>query len=178
MIRRVQTLTEEIAVMNIFKVKAIGLAMMTTMLAGAGAASAAPHDRMIKRLDTNEDGLVSLAEFMAHEHDGILKRFDANEDGALTLDEISGGLSQAHEKKRAMAAARQEKMRLKLEEHFADADTNGDEMVTVEEARMAAFTRMDEDGDGLLSREEIRKARHFRRGHKQGRHRRDRDGER
>ncbi len=151
--------------MNIFKVNAIGLVMMSTVL--AGAASAAPHDRMIKRLDTDEDGLVSLSEFMAHEHAGMLQRFDADEDGALSLDEIRGGLDQG-----------QKKMRLKLEEHFTEADTNGDEVVTTEEARMAAFRRMDKNSDDLLSREEIRKARHFRRGHKQGRHWQDKDGER
>ena len=162
--------------MNIFKVNAIGLVMMSTVL--AGTAAAAPHDRMIKRLDTDEDGLVSLSEFMAHEHAGMLQRFDADEDGALSLDEIRGGLDQGQKKMRAMTAARQEKMRSKLEEHFTAADTNGDEVVTTEEANTAAFRRMDKNSDDLLSREEIRKARHFRRGHKQGRHWQDKDGER
>jgi Ca2+-binding EF-hand superfamily protein len=131
----------------------------------ATASAAGPRmERFIERVDTDGDGQVSRAEFVAHQppRGDIMEHADMDGDGMVTLDE----LRQRHQERMAERMAEQQKRRqaneTRLEEMFASLDTNGDGSVTADEARGAAFTEMDADGDGYLSADEFRPPRQAR----------------
>lgn len=46
----------------------------------------------------------------------------------------------------------------RADEHFTRMDANGDDVVTQEEARQAVFNRLDQDQDGYLSKKEMKRA--------------------
>jgi len=124
------------------------------VLAADEPAAAAPGERWAA-LDTDGDGAVSLAEAEAGAP-GFAKnfsRFDADGDGRVTRDEMRN----AREAGRAQAQAR-------AEERWQGADVNGDGFIDLAEAQTGMpraaenFGRIDADGNGLLSREEMRGA--------------------
>jgi len=133
-----------------------------TLAAVATTAIAAPHERMMSKSDSDGDGLISLDEF--HDFDrGMFQRMDSNGDGVVTQDEIEMHMQEMQSK----MTGRHSEMQSRIEGHFTQADTNQDGMVTSEEAKSAAFSRIDEDADGYLSSSELQNARQHR---KQGRH--------
>lgn len=131
---------------------------------------------IFSRIDVDGDGLISSEEFTEHkprrrrgpdqgkhpgtrgEHsrptdeqiaameDSLFERLDANEDGVLSRDEFSTG---------AMRSARKDGMRDSL---FARADGNGDGFLTPDEFPPGPAADMDLDGDGQITRDEIRAA--------------------
>ncbi len=114
---------------------------------GAVLAFGKPVDRMIDQLDSDGDGMISAEEFQPPRRRGMIEHMDVNNDGAVTVEEINEQI-----------ADRQEKETARLHAFFSDADTDGDGAVTREEAQAAAFNRVDENRDGYLTEEELRKA--------------------
>lgn len=89
--------------------------------------------------DADKDGKLSRAE-VAKMPDAVFARIDANHDGFLTPDE----LAQAH-------GGHGEK-------RFLRADTNGDGLISRDEALARSdkrFARLDTNGDGVLTQEEM-----------------------
>ncbi len=138
----------------------IAASMTTTALASRA-------DKMLQRIDKNDDGKISLEEFHAREARWI-ERIDSDGDGAVSLEEITQHHSERAMARQAKMAAHRAKAQTALEEKFAAADTNQDGLVTGEEWRLEAFNRLDEDDDGYLSKKELKQARHGGKGFRQG----------
>jgi adenylate cyclase len=99
-----------------------------------------------KNLDTNNDGKVTLSEFMAW-REARFDFLDANKDGSLSRSEVSAGKI---------------KFARLLRKNFALIDANQDQMLSREEFREATrliFFRMDTNRDGHLTKNELIEAR-------------------
>lgn len=105
--------------------------------------------------DLNGDGVVTTAEMLEQRQTKFAK-MDLNGDGYVTQAETA--------ELKAQMDAKREKMRSeKAKAHFAKADTNGDGMISVEEFASKSEERiklLDADGNGEISREEMRAAKH------------------
>ena len=141
-------------------------------------------EERFKKADLDGDGALTKAEaekgmpMLARDFDKI----DTNKDGKLTQDEIRAAM----ERRRADMAGKggpggergpgreggrpsAEDMKARGEEMFKKADTNGDGVLTEDEAARASprlaqnFTAMDANRDGKLTREEISQYRESRR---------------
>lgn len=121
---------------------------------GAALAFGKPVDRMIDKLDSDGDGMISAEEFQPPRHRGMIEHMDVNNDGAVTMEEIDQQIADRQTK----MADRQVEETARIHAFFNDADTDGDGSVTQEEAQAAAFKRIDENDDGYLTEEELRKA--------------------
>ena len=87
--------------------------------------------KMIKQLDSNDDGMISRDEFTMPERRGSPDmRMDLNGDGEVSRDEVSRVVSDRAEE----ALSR-----------FDKEDTDGNGVLTTEERRMSAFNRIDAD---------------------------------
>lgn len=126
----------------------------TPALAADEAERSAPPPRW-QALDTDGDGALSLAEVEAGAP-RLARRFaglDADGDGRLTPGELQ-----------AAGEARREQARQRADERWTRADANGDGYLDLAEAQIAMprvaadFARIDADGNGLVSREELRSA--------------------
>ena len=101
--------------------------------------------KMIKQLDSNDDGMISRDEFTMPERRGSPDmRMDLNGDGEVSRDEVSRVVSDRAEE----ALSR-----------FDKEDTDGNGVLTAEERRMSAFNRIDADGDGQLTKREFKGSR-------------------
>ena len=151
---------------------ALAIALCTTVT----AAYAGQRGDRVGRLDTDGDGLVSQTEFDVRDR-GFVARIDQDGDDAITLEEVSLHLDARIAGRKEDLDERRTQMQSRIESHFTEADLNQDGMVTTEEAKLAAFTRMDEDNDGYLSKEELSNARkqHKRPNHGRGGHEQDID---
>jgi Ca2+-binding EF-hand superfamily protein len=105
------------------------------------------HGNLVKRLDKDGDGKISLAEAQAAPR--FAQRFeqiDANKDGFVTADELEA----AHQ---ARAQA-----------HFQRIDTDGDGRISLAEAQANAprlaghFAQVDTNQDGFITPEELHAA--------------------
>jgi hypothetical protein len=81
-------------------------ALLTASLGLAATATLAGHHeggeghkgkKMMERVDTNADGVVSKAEFMA-KHEEMFIKMDADANGELTKDEMKNGRKAMKEK--------------------------------------------------------------------------------
>ena len=94
---------------------------------------------MAQELDTDGDGAVSRAEFLAP-HDARVQAMDADGDGQVTEQEMID-----------FAMAR---VQARIAERFADLDSDGDGVLTAEEIAARPnerFARMDQDDDERLT---------------------------
>ncbi|HEV2608558.1 MAG TPA: EF-hand domain-containing protein [Xanthomonadaceae bacterium] len=132
----------------------ISLCAGLTLTSSAFAADAVNDHvaAMIKAMDTNHDGMVSKAEFLAYAK-AQFDAMDTNHDGQVTVAE--------------MDAARMAKLKIKTPVALLPAsatiikpmDSNNDGIVSAEEHATAAekdFNAMDANHDGQLSADEMR----------------------
>lgn len=133
---------------------------------------------LLEQLDTNGDGVLTRAEFIARNADGAERRFDykdVNDDGVLSIEEFSaprGPRRHADESERldtdALTQCMEEVLGYELPEPpnaetaFALGDVNLDNLVDLEEFLLTEDLRADErfgeidaDGDGQLTSDEI-----------------------
>lgn len=128
------------------------MAILTTPALGQEPSS---HERlgpkqMFERLDANDNGVVTHAEFMIHNAQRF-SEFDADADGFLTLEELPETMPIPLRAQRRLAK-RQDRTQKRLEQQGVDANTS--EMP--ERARRLRFiARLDKDGDERLSVEEF-----------------------
>jgi len=136
---------------------AVALFAGTTM-AGSPPTSDAPRDEM--RADTDHDGRVSRAEYDAaasQRRSDWFDKLDLDKDGYISQDEMQ----KARETRRA-------NLRGHMDEKFKEADANGDGQLSLDEVqakmpRLADhFGDLDQDKNGLLTKEELAQGR---RGH-------------
>ena len=113
---------------------------------GKGGKQPSP-DRMIQRLDSDGDGLVSFEEFQLPEKRRGADRLDeadADGDGNVSRAEMEAQLN-----------AHLEAVKAKAEARFEQADINDDGFITPEERTQVAFQVLDINDDGYLSPEEL-----------------------
>ena len=137
---------------------ALTLCLSAAILAGLSTDGFAAGDQHggprinFEEVDTNADGLLSLAEMEAHR----TARF------ALADTDGNGGLSRAEVEARMIATQNERRVRF-LDRMFERRDANSDGEITMAEmaeGRSAdRFSRADSDGDGLISRAEFDEAR-------------------
>lgn len=126
----------------------------TLGLAAASSVADGKGQRMFDRADADGDGFLSIDEFKLQGPPE--PRADPDGDGQITRAEFNDH-----------ASARGEDMLDQANERFSNMDLNGDDIVTRDEAREAAFNRLDQDQNGYLSPEEMKRPRH-RHGERQG----------
>ncbi len=133
------------------------------ILSSASTTALANRDgsRAITHLDTDGDGLVSLDEFQTPEGrkgGRMLENADLDGDGAVTLEEATQARDERMAQHQKEMTERQAQMATRLQERFAKMDANGDGTVTMEEMRIFAFNRIDENQNGYLSADEFKAA--------------------
>jgi class 3 adenylate cyclase/Ca2+-binding EF-hand superfamily protein len=110
-------------------------------------------DKVFRKQDTNNDGRISLNEFLIF-RGAQFNRLDGDNDGSLTWFEVSAGRTRFDRK---------------LLENFDLIDSNHDQKLSREEFLKAArrkFLHLDENRDGTLSENELLKARGSQLGHR------------
>ncbi len=142
---------------------------ITSLLAAAVSTTAFADraNKFLSRMDTNDDGKISLEEFPTREGK-MLKRMDADEDGAVSREELNQHLQDME----ANMEERWTEAHAAIKEKFIAADSNQDGLVTADELRLETFNRADENGDGFLTAEELKSVgpdRGGRKGHRGGR---------
>lgn len=152
------------------------------LLSCTGSVLAAEHrghgEHPLAELDSNADGAISFIEFQAGDHNPLAS-MDTDGNGVLTIDEFLNGrpgprMGRGRTADRGSRAetdddrpqptaeqvARMEAMREQMlqrgAERFQAMDTNGDEMLTLEELQAANFAAMDHNDDGVLDADELR----------------------
>lgn len=140
---------------------ALTLAALLAGTAVAGDPSTTTSSPRQMRADTDGDGRVSRAEASAagaKRSGDWFDKIDLDKDGYVTQEEMR----QARETRRGA-------LREKSGEHFKAADANGDGQLSLDEvqAKMPGlaerFSQVDKDGNGFLTKEELRRgARHGR----------------
>lgn len=107
----------------------------------------AQTDKLLAFLDQNGDGAISRAEFIALRQQ-IFARIDADSSGTLSQLEVTAAQEAAAERRRQSR-------------DLWSQDTDGDGQLTLAEftAQTPGFDRADRDGDGVLSTDEIDRAR-------------------
>jgi hypothetical protein len=128
-------------------------ALLATSLAQAGDARPPGPGRY--PMDANKDGVVTREE--AQSYPMLSAQFDAadaNKDGALDRAEMDAHREAMHGQMRAHG-----------EERWKAADTDGDAAISRDEAKVAMprlaadFDKVDANGDGKVTREEMRAVR-------------------
>ena len=120
--------------------------------------------RILDRLDTDGDGVVSFKEYRPRER-RMMGNLDTNEDGKLTLDEFLNGRSRENtDDQREVSEERKARMAEMMAQRFARMDVDDDGSVTMEEIKGATFAAMDRNDDGVLSAKELRPRRGMRPG--------------
>jgi len=115
-------------------------------------------ERVIDRLDADGDGQVSLEEFQPGRRSPFGEA-DANDDGVITLEEIEERMMARHERRESAKEDKMAMRKAKFTAHFNAMDTNGDGGLSKEEIKQGIFNRMDENQDGYISADEVKRPR-------------------
>ncbi len=127
-----------------FSAGVCALLLATTMAEADG------RGRLFKKLDLDDDGLVTHSEAVAARGQWF-ERIDADGDGYLTVEEMTAQRRHAGAEGKAG----------RIERRFAKMDQDGDGRIGQAEFTARAghwIERADGDGDGAISREEWRDA--------------------
>ena len=145
--------------MHIYKILAI--ATMPGIVFASATVAKEPAGKIgWQELDINSDGIISFLEFQEREQ-FELGKLDVDEDDLLSLDEfLKPNRKKASQKKNpGDFLKKRESLAIKKFEKM-DTDFNG--FVDAAELQDARFDAMDQNGDGVLSRKELRQKRQFR----------------
>ena len=128
--------TTAIALLLAASMPAMALTTMKTSKTTAKSGHRTEINRQFAQFDTNRDGLITRAEFLADA--ALFDRFDANRDGAITRAEASQAVPD----------------RASAERQARAFDRNNDGVITRDEfpGNNTAFNQLDRNGDGVLSR--------------------------
>ena len=110
---------------------------------GFGPKGMGGPDRLIERLDLNEDGKISKEEVNTVRDERFAK-FDTDNSGGLTIEELEAGREAEKQERRAAMLNR--------------IDTNGDQVISADEfggREFRIFERLDENEDGEISADEL-----------------------
>lgn len=119
-----------------------GLAFLAAAALSGAALAKGPRDGDISRLDKDGDGKVAVSDLDAH-HKEFIAKADKDGDGYLTREEMDA----LHDARRADREARR----------FPDANKDGAvDRREYEDASRARFAELDRNGDGLISKDEMR----------------------
>lgn len=123
--------------------------LTTTAIISTVSVSAFAGSPMLKKADTNEDGLIQLSEFTARA-DQKFATMDADGNGMVTKEERQ--------------AVKKQKREARALKQFAKADSNGDGSITEEEFMAARAARADKmkqkrevNGDGQMHKKKNKK---------------------
>ena len=146
----------------------LGMALVSAVALASGAVmarSGGGHgDRGFSRIDTDNDGAISKAEF-AVGRDKMFQKLDANSDGAFTRQEATAG-SEAWRKKAAetgktVSPEFEARHKERADKMFNELDTDKDGKITKAEFNVGGdkmFARLDSNGDGKIAKGEGRPA--------------------
>ncbi len=139
---------------------------MADFMPGAGRRGGGMGERMLGRIDTNGDGMISKAENRAAA-EARFARMDANGDGTIGADERGKGMGKWKRGggRRGAAAEGGSGPMHSGKRHGMKADANGDGVITRAEfdAHSAArFAAMDANKDGRIDASEMPKPRRMR----------------
>lgn len=125
---------------------------------------------MLRALDSNNDGSISLEEFSSG-NAPMMSRIDADGNGFVTeaeflanfrnMGNMGGGMRQGNGAggDRQLNDEQRQQMMARMEEQakarFAAMDKDGDNQVSMAEYRAGAFANMDRNQDGMLSGDEL-----------------------
>jgi Ca2+-binding EF-hand superfamily protein len=134
---------------------ALGALLAGTAMAGDQPRSDSPG----MRADSDGDGRVSRAEATAagSQRSGEwFDKVDHDKDGYVTQEELKQARETRHGKRRG-------EMKARMDQRFQEADANGDEQLSLDEAQAKLpklaerFTALDADKNGMLSRDELKR---------------------
>ena len=123
--------------------------------------------KMLKHLDTDGDGQVSLKEFESPRRSPF-GRADSNNDGIVTLEEIEERMQSRHQERALEAAERIAERRARFTHRFSTMDTDGDGGLSQDEIKQSIFSRMDKNGDGYITADEMKRPKGMGRGRGRG----------
>ncbi|MSU90828.1 hypothetical protein GE300_14585 [Rhodobacteraceae bacterium 2CG4] len=130
--------------------KLLVLAVAASLIAPAAAFAEGAGKRGAGRLDADGDGAITLSDMRA-QRAAMFDRIDADKDGRVTPDERAAARKNAPERRKAARADRPERSGDRTETTIARAD-----FIASAERR---FALLDADGDGKLTREEMKAGR-------------------
>ncbi len=105
-------------------------------------------DERFAKKDTNKNGKLERSE-VARMPDEKFKAIDTNKDGALSKEELKAGFAAHHGEHGAKGEGH---------DMFSAADTNKDGKLTAAEVQAAGdarFKKMDKNGDGVITKDEM-----------------------